>query len=54
MADEPAGCEHDDVSWDPVEIQYDSEGTADISQIGTCVGCGAPLKIEYFRGELHT
>lgn len=45
-------CQHPNVDWSPVHIQYESTGMASIWQTGICEGCGAPLQVEYSAGPI--
>jgi hypothetical protein len=47
MSQDPSPCAHEDIAWEPVEIDYSSDGTAEASQIGACIECGASHKINY-------
>jgi hypothetical protein len=39
-------CNHDNVIWGPVEIDYGPDGLAGVSQNGTC-SCDAKLNVGY-------
>jgi hypothetical protein len=40
-------CPHDEVTWQVVEISYNSDGTADVGQAGACVLCSTSLQLDY-------
>lgn len=40
-------CTHERVSWFPIETQYQSDGTAEIWQQGTCQDCQKLVQITY-------
>lgn len=43
----PNDCDHVDAHWDPVKVEYDSDGTAHaVWQDGYCT-CGAVLQLDY-------
>jgi hypothetical protein len=44
-------CSHSEVVWEPVEIDYDADGTAAVSQSGRCDQCGGLLQLDYEAQE---
>jgi hypothetical protein len=47
MSQSPSPCAHEDIAWEPLAIDYSFDGTAEVSQIGTCTQCGVRCKIDY-------
>ncbi len=45
-----ANCKHEEVTWGPVEMNYTSDGTAEIWQKGTCNDCGKEMILNYEPG----
>jgi hypothetical protein len=46
-----SGCQHDNVSWSPVEMYYQTDGTAAIWQEGRCSSCGGLVQLDYHSSE---
>lgn len=36
-------CQHENVTWDPVDISYNGDGTASIEQSGVCTNCNSDV-----------
>ncbi len=51
MSNVNSECLHEEVEWEPVEIDYDPAGTALVSQAGICSRCRAKLQHTYEHGE---
>jgi hypothetical protein len=51
LAQSRSPCVHENVAWDPVEIDYNSDGTAVVSQTGPCNHCGSLRTINYEPGD---
>ncbi len=47
-----ASCRHEEIAWNPVEIEYSPTGTATVWQSGSCRRCGAPCGLEYEQSLL--
>jgi hypothetical protein len=47
-------CEHEEVIWEPIQMEYDSDGTASVWQEGRCQECEALLQVDYEPGEIRT
>ena len=45
-------CSHEDVVWEPVEIDYKSDGTASVWQEGFCKGCRRYVLLTYNQCEV--
>jgi hypothetical protein len=41
------GCAHKDVDWSPVEMDYQTDGTAAVWQEGRCRACKAVVQFNY-------
>ena len=46
-------CNHDEVSWNPLEFTYSIDGTALVWQLGGCKTCGQRMKLTYEAAEPH-
>ena len=40
-------CEHASVDWNPVEMDYQTDGTAAVWQEGRCKNCHALVQLNY-------
>lgn len=52
----PAGppvCEHNDVVWGPVDVQYQPDGTVSVFQDGLCTECRAGVYQTYEPGGVQ-
>jgi hypothetical protein len=47
LAQSRSPCVHEDIVWEPLEIDYHADGTADVSQTGKCDQCGSLCTITY-------
>jgi hypothetical protein len=47
----PPECEHGRVNWNPVETDYQADGTATVWQEGRCEHCDALLQLNYHPSE---
>jgi hypothetical protein len=47
-----APCPHDKVDWEPVEIEYGTDGTAAVWQPGRCLRCKANVQLNYVMSEV--
>lgn len=43
-------CSHERVDWDPIDAEYEPDGTAVVCQRGVCLGCRAPVVLDYEPG----
>jgi hypothetical protein len=46
-------CAHETVEWDPIETQYQADGTALPWQEGTCCECGRRVQLDYQPQSPH-
>ncbi len=46
-------CKHGEVIWDPVEVEYNHDGSAEISQQGTCQDCKKVVEVDYSPGKIQ-
>ena len=44
-------CTHENVTWEPLQFEYDCEGMAEVWQNGRCDECGKSLQVDYSAGE---
>lgn len=42
-----AACIHPNVTWEPIEIEYQHDGTAAVWQNGKCVDCKQSVTLNY-------
>jgi hypothetical protein len=55
MSQDLRPCAHDDIARDPVEIEYNSDGTADVSlRWGMRRVCDAAREIQLLTGRLRS
>lgn len=40
-------CTHESVTWNPIEMEYQSDGTATVWQTGNCSNCGRKVTLNY-------
>ena len=45
--EETVECEHENVNWNPVELEYQTDGTAAVWQEGRCLSCNALVQLNY-------
>ena len=51
---EPGQCEHETVIWEPVEMEYEADGTALVWQEGKCQTCGELVQMDYNHEQPKT
>jgi hypothetical protein len=51
MSQSLSSCSHANVAWEPLAIEYNFDGTAEVSQIGACAQCGVRCKLNYEPGD---
>ncbi len=51
MSNTGTECLHEEVEWEPIQIDYDLAGTGSVAQAGICSQCGAKLQLNYEPGE---
>ncbi len=51
LAQSRSPCLHEKAAWDPVEIDYNTNGTATVSQTGICNQRGLLCRINYEPGD---